>query len=185
MGQYCYLFDASALVALLLKNPDGDVKIAKGKILKLLANGRKNENSLFFVPNICMAEVSSALAKIFLADGYTEQRENSYRQHVEFLLEWVSSKKRHVIQTYALKRSHLVDIEHIFIADRKLPGRKGNPLSGHDGIIIAMGRVLGRTYGNGNVIILTLDGRMADVCVHNRDFFPHAIDLARQEIPGA
>lgn len=181
---YSYLFDASALVTLLIKSPSEDARAAKGKLLRLLATEQNKPTPRFFVPNICMAECSSALAKIFLSDGHTEKRENAYRQHIDFLLDWVSSKKKHTIKTFKVKRLHLVDIEQIFVADRRLPGRQGNYLSGHDGIIISMGRDIDRNHGKGTTIILTTDRRIVDVCDHNRDWLPKAIDLADQEIPG-
>lgn len=185
MARYYYLFDASALVALLLKSPGPDALLAKRRLLKLLAPKDAKEGPRFFVPNICMAECSSALAKIFLGDGHTDKKEAAYRQHIELLLDWVSSKKKYVIKTYKLKRSHLVDIENVFVADRRLPMRNGHPLSGHDGIIIAMGCALEEIAGKGKAIILTTDARMVDVCNHHRDDFPHAVNIATQEIPGA
>jgi len=180
----CYLLDASALVAFLLNNPSGDLAGAKRRLLKLFASRRSNTDADYFVPNFCMAECSKAFAKIFLRDDPTETQIMAYRQHVETLLDWVSSKKKYVIKTYKLKREHLVDIESVFIADSQLSSRDGGALSGLDGIIISMGRTLAKKRGRENVFILTTDTRIARLCRANGDPFPAAVDLKNQEIPG-
>ena len=131
-----------------------------------------------------MAECSKAFAKIFLDGDPSEAHKHAYKQHVDALLDWVSSKRRHVIKTYKLKREHLVGIEDIFIADHALTTRDGTLLSGLDGIIVAMGRTLERQYGKGNVFILTTDSRIPKLCQTNMELFPRAVDLKSHEIPG-
>jgi hypothetical protein len=187
VAAYCYLFDASALVALVVKNPDPDARVAKQKVLTLIAREqelkRKKGKPEFYVPNICMAECSSALAKLILTDA-DKKKEDAYREHMVWLLDWVSSSGKHIIKTYKLKRHHLVDIEKIFIADRKLPLRKGRHLSGHDGIIIAMAQRMEKKCGSRKSVILTTDQRIVDVCAHYGTELPMAVDLVRQPIPG-
>jgi len=183
MGR-CYLLDASALVTFIVKNPEGGLESAKKRLVKLFASRRPGRGPVFFVPNVCMAECSKAFAKIFLDGDPSEARKHAYQQHVDSLLDWVSSKRKHVIKTYKLKREHLVGIEDIFTADNALTSRDGQPLSGLDGIIVSMGRTLERQYGKGNVFILTTDARISKLCQSNADSFPRAVDLKSHEIPG-
>lgn len=88
-----------------------------------------------------------------------------------------------MVKTYELRREHLVDVEDIFLADQRLPRRDNEkPLSGLDGLVIAMGRTLMKKHPR--VCIVTAEKRMARLCQSNPDHFPPAVCIIRDEIPG-
>ncbi|MDO8756426.1 MAG: hypothetical protein Q7J64_00285 [Elusimicrobiota bacterium] len=76
-----------------------------------------------------------------------------------------------------------MDIEAIFLADQRLPRRDNEkPLSGLDGLVIAMGRTLREKHPR--VCIVTAEKRMARVCQSNPGLFSPAVYINRDEIPG-
>lgn len=175
-----YLIDASALVLFFLKNPAKELAPARTRIVRLITSWRKGSNTTFYVPNFCMAECSKAFSKLFI-DG--DEDPANYRRHIEALLELVSSKKQNLIKTYKLKREHLVDVEDVFIADRRIPLRDNEkPLSGFDGLIIAMGRTLRKSHPR--VYIITAEKRMAKIANSDAALFPPAVCIIKDEIPG-
>ena len=136
-----YLIDASALVLHFIKKPANEVTRGKRQIARLITSCPEGSGRILYVPNFCMAECSKAFSRIFIgADGVGE---DEYRRQVDGLLDLVSSKRRNVVKPYELHRKHFVDIEDIFLTDRRLPLRDNEkPLSGLDGLVIAMGRTL-------------------------------------------
>ena len=178
---FTYLIDASALVIALLRPPQSALFAARKRMLKLLALKQGRKGPAIYVPNFCLAECSKALANLTLVGG-SERAKRNYHEHVELMLDMVSSKRRGMVQTYKLKRAHLVDIEDVFKADHALSDRDESRLSGLDGLVIAMGRALERSHGK--TIIVTNDKRLATVCAANAPAFPQAVYIKEQEIPG-
>lgn len=176
-----YLIDASALVLSLLKRPVSELVGARARILRLIASSRGDNETTLYVPSFCMAESSRAFSRMFVkANG---EGEDEYRRNVEVLLDLVSSKRRNVVKTYELRREHLVDIEDVFLADQRLPRRDNEkPLSGLDGLIIAMGKTLMKNHPR--VCVVTAERRMARVCQSDPGLFPPAVCIIRDEIPG-
>lgn len=179
-----FLIDASALVPFFLQ-PTGPDARAKAAIVKLLGL-RAEKKVILYVPNFCMAECSKAFAEVAF-DAWTdfEKASTRYSQNVENLLDYVSIRRRGLIQSFPLKRRHLEDIEAVFKAEYSMRSRRDwKLLSGLDALVIAMGRDLGRIYGRDNVVIVTKDAQMARVCNHYRSAFPKAVYVLEDPIPG-
>jgi len=176
-----YLIDASALVLHFVINPPNELMGARRRIARLITSRPEGSGSVLYVPNFCIAECSKAFSRIFIrADG---EGEDKYRRQVDALLDLVSSKRRNVVKPYELRREHFVDIEDVFLADRRLSRRDNEkPLSGLDGLVIAMGRTLMKNHPR--VCVVTAEKRMARVCQGNPGLFPPAVYINRDEIPG-
>lgn len=175
-----YLIDASALVLFFLKDPPRELVDARRRMMRLLASAGKDSGRKCFVPNFCMAECSKAFSRLCIKPDGAGVSE--YRRMVGGLLDLVSSGKQGVVRSYELRREHLVDIEDIFIADRRLAPRSNEkPLSGLDALVISMGRTLAQAHPD--FCLITAERRMAHVC--QRDgALPKAVCIIRDEIPG-
>jgi hypothetical protein len=175
-----YLIDASALVLHFVKNPPSELIGARRRIARLITSRPEGSGQTLYVPNFCIAECSKAFSRIFIADGVGEDK---YRREVDALLDLVSSKRQNVVKPCELRREHFVDIEDVFLADRRLSRRDNEkPLSGLDGLVIAMGRTL--TKDHSRVCVVTAEKRMARVCQSDPGLFPPAVCIIRDEIPG-
>lgn len=178
-----YLIDASALVPYFL-SPSGPAQRPRLAIYRLLKL-REEKKAVLHIPNFCMAECSKAFAR--LAFGSTKSYEKArdiYFKQVEALIDTVSRSRRGLIQSYGLRRKHLVDIEEVFTAQYRLSPRKGRKhLSGLDALIISIGRSLLKTYGRDNVFIVTGDEWMAQVCNQCQEFLPKAIYVMKDVVP--
>ena len=176
-----YLIDASALVLYFVKRPPIELIEARRRIARLITFRPKENGQTLYVPNFCMAECSKAFSRLSIKPN--GMGEDEYRRQVDALLDLVSSKRRDVVKTYELRREHLVDIEDIFLADQRLSRRDNEkPLSGLDGIVIAMGRTLMKDHRR--VCVVTAEKRMARVCQSNLGLFPPAVCIIQDEIPG-
>jgi len=178
-----YLIDASALVPFALKShgPAAKAKTAVNKLLILRGEGK----AWLYTPNFCMAECSKAFAGIVFSEQKDFDRaQEEYLRLVDFLLDTVSSRKRRLIQSYPLRRRHLVNVEDIFKVEYAMRHHLSSErLSGLDALVISMGRDLGKIYGREKVSIVTQDAVMARVCNHNRPELPKAIDVSKDPIP--
>jgi hypothetical protein len=182
-----FLIDASALIAYFLpvKAKDEALKRAVVKLLSLRAERR----AILRVPNFCMAECAKGIANILFENvphpsKKFDQAQARLTTMRELYLEMVSKKKKGLIQSLALDRKHLVNIENILEAQFMLNPRDfSQRLSGLDALVIAMGASLARSVGREKVFIVTGDKWMAHVCEQTGAPLPRAIYAAEQPIP--
>ena len=159
---------------------------ARAAFLGLLAR-RERREIVLRIPNFCMAECSKAFAEIIYSNNRSQENaRDEYGSHVEALLNLVSKQRRGFVESYALQRKHLVNIEEIFEAQYRIksPNRTVGMLSGLDGLIISMATALLRWYGPDDVIVATGDDWLARVCNQNRPTFPKAFNIFTDPVPG-
>lgn len=179
-----YLLDASALVDCILTSRDPKVVRVGGAVRKLLYRRRQGLASLY-VPNVCLAECSKALARAAYESFHEDCSDDAYRRYVDTLLGLVSSGRQGDIQSLAVGREHLEDIEDIFRLEHRARTRDRGHLSGVDALVIAMGRRLAREYGDARVVIVTAEKWMAQVCSRNRPMLPAAVYAVERPVPDA
>ncbi len=180
-----FLIDASALVPAFIpvKDPGLTLRVRLA-VLKLLELGGQRRANLY-VPNFCMAECSKVFAKVAYRGTKDHVRATSiYRSYVGALLNVVSRANKGLIRSYELTRPHLVDVEDVFELEyARFGNEKHGFLSGLDALVIAMGRDLANIHGKDNVLIVTKDKQIAQVCNHSRHAFPGAIYVLDDPIP--
>ena len=180
-----YLLDASALLDYVLNFRDPKVQRVRQAVSKLVALHEQRRASLF-VPNICMAECSKAIARKAYAGGWSSEGDDVYARHVDVLLKLVSTGRSGKIRSLELRHEHLRDIEDVFRLEYQMPAReRKSRLSGVDAVVIAMGRELARQYGNDRVVIVTAEWWMAEVCGRNRGALPAAVCAVERPVPDA
>lgn len=179
------LLDASALVDFVVKSEEPKVARVKREVAKLVALGYAGKVRLY-VPNVCMAECSKALARAAYQTHTQTRATDVYRRYVDALLEIVSSRRSGVICSFDLVRADLEDIEDVFKFEYSLPERdRAGRLSGVDAIVIAMGRRLARLHGDERVLVVTAERGISTVCRGFRPALPAAVNAAAGPVPDA
>lgn len=180
-----YIIDTSALVPFFVQIKPHDNKI-RSSILKLLEL-QEDKKAFLFIPNVCMAECSKALAGIAYGK-YPHNYEkgcDTHARYVDTLLDLVSTRKKGLIRTLATKREHFVNIEEIFQLEYRMEEREPKTLSGLDALIINRAKYHAKSSGAGleKVYIVTMDTGIRAVCKSFPTILPRAIDLLKDQIP--
>lgn len=129
-----------------------------------------------------VSDLLGARTRILRLITSSREGDGEYRGHVQALSDLVSSKKGGAVMTYDLRSEHSMGVEDIFLADQRLSRRDNEkPLSGLDGLVIAMGKSLMKDHPR--VCVVTAERRMARVCQSDPSF-PRAVCIIRDEIPG-
>jgi hypothetical protein len=180
-----FVVDASSLIPFIANSEPRISEYRTKRAIEKLLTLRSEKKAELHVPNICLAECSKAFAKLsYGSGGNAEKARDGYRKWVEDLLELVSTSRKGYVKPMAFDREHLVDIEEIFIAERRLP-RERNPgeLSGVDAVVISMGRQLALKHGLHNVFVVSQDRWLVKVCNRSEPLFVRAIDSSTDPIP--
>ena len=171
-----FLLDANVLVSYYCP---GDNDRVRGRVAPLFA-ARAAGKVFLYVPNFCVAEVLRAFAKKCWGDKlYADPDEAFSKFRTAFLEDVVASKQ---LYSYELSRRHVKMTDQILEASASMSYRAGSAPSAFDVLLIAMGFDLANIHGHSQLLIVTAERPIYDVCRGNKAF-PKAINLIEQELP--
>lgn len=166
--KYC-LFDASVLVEYFLKNTYTNNSTVSERAVTIIESVRSGKSDHFFyIPNFCIAEVFSTLAKHAFGHWNRQVKHKPINSKVHNSLRKQFESDIHnatLFYHYELARYHILTINMVAPVDHyyKLGRGKKNratPAGTFDQLIVAMGIQLTKIHGADNVVIITADRRL-------------------------
>lgn len=169
------LLDANIVVAYYVPSAGTDEKTTL-RIQSIIDSARTNTTNFFFyIPNFCIAEVFSVMAKCALGRNKKLDARNYRSAKKDFRNDIHNSN---LLYHYELSRYHVLamdliaPISHYFKAARKPRKGKDKKLSAigtFDQLILAMGLHLAKIHGSENVVVVSNDERLIRVLKHAKE----------------